>query len=763
MQPILSLVRRFPGTIVTLFLAAWIAAAIVHSRDVRFDFSFSSMAPTDTPEFDSYQTFVEHFGHGDEFFLLAFRDEPLLTPENLRLIRTLTERIELFRDTESVTSLTNVKNIIGHDDTLEIVEYVKTIPETAADLQTLSATLTGEPLILGNVLSRDAQTVAIVGRLLNQAGDPARRQAYFDELRALLAEVADDRVDVYFGGVPYMDQAMMTHIFHDTALFLPVTVATFGLILWLAFRRGRAVWIPLFTIGFAATATMGTLSLCGLPMTMLTQWGSLSTLILVIALSDAVHLMNRYEEDLTLCPDRETAIGETVVHLGHACFLTTLTTGIGFLALAATKIPTIRHFGIFGALGIFYAFAVTILFLPAALILIDRRWPARPWPPHTHDRLDSALAATATFVTRHRTSLIAASVVLLAASAFSAGSLQIDNRFTRDFKRSDPAVQSQDFLEEHFGGTFALEVLVEGGAEGSVKDPELLAAIDHLQTELETHPRVTRVLSPVEFIEKMNQAMHGGRAEARVLPRSRELVAQYLLLFDMAGSDADFNRLVNYNYSIARLAGRLEDITPAEYREIEAFVDRIVAERFPPGVHVQLSGSGPLFTTVTERLISSLLRSLAFALPVIFVIIALTFRSIPLGLLSTLPNLLPLTLALGLMPLTGITLKFSTIIAFPIAFGIAVDDTIHFLARYRDELHAGAEPPEAVRRTMRTAGRAMVLTTLLLIGGWVVMFTSSWLGPIHLSVIAIIILAGALFGDLFVLPALLLTFRPRVS
>jgi predicted RND superfamily exporter protein len=338
--------------------------------------------------------------------------------------------------------------------------------------------------------------------------------------------------------------------------------------------------------------------------------------------------------------------------------------------------------------------------------------------------------------------------------------VRIDGRPTLDLKAADPARRSLDFLDRNLGGAYPLEILIDGARTDAIKEPALLAAVAEVKAGLEARPEVSRATSPVEFIKKMNRAMEGDAPDGYRLPATREAVAQYLLLFEMAGSDAEFERLVNYDYSVARMTAVTTDLPAERYEDLLAAVERLGAAHMPAGTSLRVSGEGPVWHAATDTLISTLLRSLYVAMPLVFLVTGLAFRSLRLGAISILPNLVPITLALGLLAPLDIALRFSTITAFPLAFGLAIDDTIHFLARYRAELAAGRTNEEAVRTTIKTTGRAMFLTSALLVAGFSVLFVSSFLGIVHVTFLMCLILVVALAGDLLLLPALLLTFPP---
>lgn len=765
MRRLTDLVLLRPRLVLMAFLAVCAAATWVHMERGRWDFSYESMAPKGTPEVAAFDRFQEDFDDDSStVFLIAFTADPLVTDENLAMIERITAGLEQLDDTDSVLSLSNFADIRAAKDGLEVSEFVEEIPVGPPGLGHLGDRFASDPIVSGGLISPDGRTTAIIGRMTDWAADPVVRERYFAGVDAVLEE--EEGVEFHMAGIPYMDNILMEYIERDTKLMMPLSVIVLALMVWFAFGRMRATWMTIAPFLIAGALTLGTMSAVGIPMTLLTGEPVLMLLILVIGISNGVHILNRYEEDIRLHDDgqRRSALISTMRHMGRACLLTSVTTAVGFAALATSNIPSIRDFGIFGALGIMLAYVGAVVFLPAAVAATERRKPWRVPPTRGSDLLDRFLISVASLPIRNPKTVIATGLVLVAISVVATGWVQVDNRYSRDLKSDNPALVSMDFLHKAFGGSFVLDMVVDAGEPDGIKDPELLAAMDKLGAGMEEHGLISKVFNPVTFIKKMNQAMTGGDPKAFRVPGSAEAVAQYLLLFEMAGGDSEYDRMVSYDYSKARMGAYTIELDPEEYESVlghlRGLVDRIFGS-FGDSIEVYEAGGLPLFYTVSNELISTLMRSLYLAMPVIVVITAFAFRSVRLGLLSVLPNVIPITVGLGLLGLTGISLRFSTIVAFPIAFGLAIDDTIHFLHRYRLELQGGAGHEEAVRTALRTAGRAMVLTTVFLIAGFAVMLASNFLAMVHMSLTLGVILVAALFGDLLVLPALLQLFVSR--
>jgi predicted RND superfamily exporter protein len=761
-RALVGLVDRHRWAVVAVFLVACGVAVYVHATRARYDMTYRTMAPRHTPEAALFEDFVKVFGEANDVFVIGFRDVPLLTPGNLSTIDRITRRIEELVLTHSVTSLTNARDILGRDGTLDVVDFVEEIPQGESERMDLEVRLASDPVLAGGLISRDATTTAILVRIAESRADQQEWSRYFDEIARILREEGGDRISFHLAGYPYIGDVLMRYMIDDTTRFIPLVLLVMCGFLWLAFGRLRATWMPLVPVLVAASLSLGALTATGLPMSLLTGQGVLTTLIMVIGISDGIHLLNRYGEDSAAdSTARSTEVLRTTLrHVGRACFLTSLTTAIGLVSLAVADVPSVRDFGIFAALGVGFAYLGAIVLLPALMLIIERGRRAEPRSTRAARAIDRALVALAGFVPRHRRAIISCSCGILVVAFAGIPFARIDGRPTLDLKPADVARRSLDFFEKNLGGAYQLEIVVDGGRRDGVKDPVLLAAVDHVKAGLESLVVVSRVTSPVEFIKKMNRAMEDHAADSYRLPASSNAVAQYLLLFEMAGSDSEFERLVNYDYSIARMIATTIDITPAQYEMLRDEVDRLKTGRMPAGTDLYVSGEGPLWQAAARILISTLVRSLYIAMPLVFVVTGLAFRSTRLGLISVLPNVLPITFALALMAPLDITLRFSTITAFPLAFGLAVDDTIHFLARYECERAAGQTNHDAVCRTITTAGRAMFLTSALLVAGFSVLFVSNFVGIVHVTLLMCVILLVALIGDLVLLPALLLTFPP---
>jgi len=512
------------------------------------------------------------------------------------------------------------------------------------------------------------------------------------------------------------------------------------------FRTLAAVLLPMAVVIASASWIMATMVLTGQQVNMLSV--ALPTLMLVIGIADGVHLLAYYFQRRVAGEGADMAVRQTFVKLGWACVLTSVTTSIGFASLAVARLETVRNFGLLAAVGIGFAFIANILLIPIGLSWL------RPEPPAVTRRRDDTwlvrvLEHLGRMSARHPWRTLAWSLSLIVVVAAGGRLVQVESRMFEELGDDDPVVLTHRQLEEDLPGvsSYALDVLTE---PGRADDPDVLALLDEMAQMAQSHPAVGRAVGLSTVLREMNRAMHGGDAAFATVPDDPALIAQYLMLAEGGLTE----RLINEDRSRTHVWMRGPETVTSVWEELRADLEARAAQA-PAGVDILVTGSSSMGKRALGLIIGDILRSLLGATVVIFVLMALLFRSLRIGLLSMIPNLIPLAITVGVMGYAGITLRTSTVIIFSISLGLAVDDTIHFLVRFRRERAAGVPLEDAVVETMRGAGRPIVYTSFLLIGGFWILILSSFNAIRDVGILGGVTLISALLADLVVLPALL--------
>jgi len=448
---------------------------------------------------------------------------------------------------------------------------------------------------------------------------------------------------------------------------------------------------------------------------------------------------------------RDLAIRTAMRHLGVACLLTSVTTSIGFASLVTGSMTILPRFGLFAAAGVMLAYVTTMVVTPLGVSL-RRRHPAMEGRT-TLRWLDLLLAGVAEVSVNRPRLLLLVGVIVVGGAVALGSQVEVNNYLLGIYREGHPTTYATRLAERKLEGVVQMQVSLVG-KPGQMKDPRVLEAMHRLEVWLGEQPQVTTSLSLATFLREMHRVVVGRPG----IPESRRGVAELLL---MSEGEERVNRFVDYPYGRARVLIGCRDIGARQFLPLAARVDRRAKRIFAPvGVRARVTGTGLVAYRGINRLVLDLLTSLSLAFVVIAIVLALVFRSLRIGLVSLIPNVMPLAVGLGFMTLAGIRLEPATVIVFSIALGIAVDDTIHFFSRYREEVQGGRAPEDAVRKTMATAGRAMVFTSLVLMSGFSVTFASNFRGTANFGLVGIVIFTTALWADLLVTPACLLVFRP---
>ena len=739
-----------------ILLALVVSPLLIWHAFPPADNSFDVWLDNSDPTYRSYLDFLDQF-ESEEFLTLVFRSEDVFTLENLQTVQRLAGRLKNMDDVERVTSLTDVEEIrTSTDGTVEINPLIgDEIPSDPGLLKGIRERALSNPLYVENLISPDGTTTAIYGVVNNR--DLAARRRIQEEVESLVREEESRTGNkIYISGSPILDAEFERTSQQDNVTFTIVTSAMIVVVLYILYRSLTGILLPVLVVSLATGWTLGIYGLTGHKLNMMTIM--LPAVILAISIADAVHFMCQYnDEHLHGSGGRREALIQTLSKVGLPCLFTSLTTAIGFGSFAISRVIPVRYQGIFTALGIMLAFLLTITLLPALLSYLK--------PPRIKHRLkergdwiSKGLEKSLRVVDRYPRVILGIGLVVLAVSVLGMSKLKRETNSIEFFKKSSDIRVALEFIEENLTGVFSLEVILEGPPD-SVKEPEVLRKVEELRSYLNTQPEVTKTLHLNDLIMEMNRAMNNGEKRFYAVPSSKSEVAQYLLLYEMSGGET-LDTLVNADYSRMRLSIRSLSMTAERARGLIENLDRILKKTFNGPVQARFTGVIPIWVQLDTYLLQSQIRSFTLASIGIFIMMCILLRSIRVGLLSMIPNLFPIVVTMGIMGWSGIRLDTATIMITSVALGIAVDDTIHFLARFKRELAISRDYDEAIHATIRSVGRAIVFTSIILFWGFISLTLGHFKPTIYFGFLTGLTMMVALIGDIFLLPVLLKIFKP---
>lgn len=740
-------------------LAALVGLSIFFAwqwRDLLFEVSPEGMRLSDHPDTRYYESHVMRFG-SDQIIVLVVESENIFRPEVLAKIDFLTREIETCKAVNGVVSITSVEDIRGGDLGLEVAPVTAAIPGDAVGVEMLRGRLLENPIFIDNLFARDGTMAAIVVTVEAALDHAHDRKMLVARLQELIDEHAGDGLRIYMAGYPVIKTVLPDLLVSDQRRFIPFILLLISVVLFISFRTLRGILLPGITVFTAILWTMGLLVVTGRRIEIITN--VLPPLVQVIGLAAAIHILTHFNEEYSRCGDKKEALARTLRYIILPCFLTSFTTAVGFGSLMVNRIDAIRDFGAFAAFGVMAAFIVAITFVPILLHYLGP--PAGTVKSRIETGAMSAvLQRIGDFNLHHRWAAVIGCGILMALAAVGVGRLKVETTLIKYLKPDNPLAVSVEQIEGHLAGTSSLDVVFEASEEGGIKSPEVLAEIEQVQAFLESIPEVTKTVSIVDFLKRMNQAMHDGDAAAYRIPESHEAVSQYLLLFSMSGDEEDLERYVTYDYSAATISARLLTVSSSRMEQVIAGIREHLAAGDSSSATVKLTGVALLVTETIDAIVRGQLQSLGVALILISILMVVFFRSIKLGLISMIPNVIPIFLTLGVMGLWGIPINTATAIISCVAIGIAVDDTIHFLSRFRSEFEIDGDYVGSMYRSLKGVGRAMVFTSLVNTGGFLVLLLSNFKPIIYFGILMGLTMMSALIGDLVVLPVCLLVFKP---
>jgi len=720
---------------------------------LQFDYNFEKFFPVDDEE-SSY--FFEHrkkFESDNDFLLIAIQNESGIFETNfLKKVNKLSNELEAkVPNVQFVSSITNQKEQLifpGGGGASKL--YLDTVD---VDLKRDSSRIYRSKELVNVLVAQDAKSLCLFLRHEDYLSKK-KSDKVLEVVEEITAKYKFEKVRIagrVIGQKYYIDKMNYELIF-----FVGLSAFLIILFLFIAFRSGWGIIIPQFVIIASMLWLLGFMGMFNQPINIILT--TLPSIMFVVSMSDVIHLVSRYLDALRTGLSKFEAIKLTVREVGFATFLTSLTTAIGFFTLYFVKVEPIQKFGVVIGFGVMLAFVLTITVLPLLFYVF-------PSPKRIFEQKESHfwlkyLRRWFLYLINNKKRVLL--VYGLVTVVFSLGIFMIktNNFIMDDLRASEPMKQDFNYLDDHYGGIRPFELVVElTDSNTSFWNNEVLNDIDQVESYLENEYGVRIKNSLVQVVKVMNRSSHTGNPSYFELPESKSKLRTIRRITKIAGGGKLYKMLVDSTETITRISGTIPDIgnlaVSAKNKKLMAFIKK---SNFQSGVKFKLTGTAHLFDKNIRYLSTSLIQGLLASILIVALIMGLIYRSITMMIISIIPNIFPLIIIGGIMGFFGIELKTSTAIIFTIAFGIAVDDTIHLLGKFKFELMKGSSKMVALKRAYLTTGKAMILTTLILCSGFLLLVFSTFMGTFNMGVLLSITLFVALIADLTLLPILIILF-----
>jgi len=742
---------------VLLLMALLTAGFVSQLPHLKMETNIEEMLPKSMDAYSNKKKLEKIFSSADMVVIgITNADNPqgIFNPHTLGLVDELTQWLKMHKEFRTLAladlmSLSTIKNIRGSENGMEVERFMPRPFQSSEDIAKLKQNLIDNGLYMGSIVSDDGKGTLIVVR-------PSPEYiGHYNEIYELIKSKVEEinarggSEDILITGRPIIEGVFGVYMPQDMQHMQPIILALLALLLFFSFRNIRGVLIPLTVVILSELWMLGTMAAVGVPIYTVTTL--LPVLILAIGIADSVHLLThiRTEAGRDISLDKHTAIVRGMQGMWSPILMTTLTTAVGFLAMLTSQLLPMRFFGVFAAIGIIYAFIITILFIPAIESVLPKREKA------LHQMVFSRYINWMTHITlTYPRYIFTAFALLFLFSAYGLSQLDVNSSLVSEFRPSDPIRQADNTLNKHFAGTNALDIMIDSGKQDGVLEPAFLNAMDKLQHRVEQEQVVGDSSSIAEMLSEMNKVMHEGKQAYHVPPDSSQLAAQYLLLYSFSGAPDDFDAFITSDYQQAHIRIQMKNDSSADAEHVIAIIKKHADDWFP---NSRIEFAGTTYTTVTfsDLIITGQIQSLLLALGMIFALCFLMFGNLKDAALAMLPVTLAVIVIYGMMGLFGIALEIGTAITGAMALGIGIDFAIHYLYRYRFYSQEKEDHQAIVSASNEDTGRAIAFNALVVIGGFLVLLTANLYPQVKLGALVACSMAICYLATCYLFPVLL--------
>ena len=755
LQKWINLILNHPKWVIVFTVFITVLMTSFATR-LQMNFSIEELFALNDPNVEKYFDFLEEFDREDNLILLMYECDDPFSYDNLIRNKLLIEKFETIKGIKKVTGLSNLEIFTDGEDELLRSVYPY-IPQSKDSLLVAKQRISLSEFVQETLISRDEKLASIAIELDESFNNHDMRKKIIEDIDYFQNSV---NWTWHQSGIPVLRTRYVQLMVSDTIRFLIPVAIMIVVLFTVVFRSWLALLVPMSIIIMIVIWTVGLMVMLNIDFNIMTY--IIPTLLFIIGIGDSIHFLVKYFGTLSEVKNKKKALSQTLEKIGTAIFLTSLTTSIGFASLIRSNIDIVRQFGIMTAAGVMFAFILTVTYLPA-MIMLFKQTPITKLKSYSLGFRINILKGFIKAVRLYPKPIIIFTIFFALFSVFGASKINSHNSLMDDLKPGTKLYDDIMIAEKRMGAILPLEIIV--GIKNSnlveiddVRDPLFLQNLDIFQQYISGIDDIGKMISMVDHIKEFNRAMNNGNNEYYTIPSSKSAISQTILIYG-----DQFSSLINFDYSKARITGRVKDIDSRRAAEIKRDIYNFVDNNMPDYITVDITGTTFLALATNDYLVSDLTTSFIAAFILITLVMIILFKSVSITLISIIPNTIPMLAMAAIMGYFDIILRPPTAMTFAVAFGIAVDDTIHYLTRYRMELPAHKwNYRMANDKTIMTTGLAMITTTGILVAGFLILVFSNFTPTADFGLLAALTILVALICDLTFLPALLGLVKPKI-
>ena len=754
MENFLNKLLKAPWIVIAITIITGVLLFLVMKQNSRMETNLDKYMPQDHPAFVYSDMAEEWFGINDGIIVAIENKNGIFNTETLDTLKQLTKKLQKMDEIEKadVTSLYTADNIIGDEEGMDVKAFYKRVPKSKEKLDQLQANVRNNEMVYGRLVSTDETVTVIIAEIR----DDVFTQEFYNEVLDLIDSYQTDDISVHVAGRPIVEGTMALLGPADMMRMVPIVLLVITLVLFFMLRSVKSTILTMAVVFFSVLWAFGAMALSGIPIYAVSTM--IPVMLIAIGVADGIHLYSHLQLFLIKNPDadKKEATIDMIKNMWKPVVMTSITTAVGFISLLTSQVYPIKYFGIFTALGVLMAMVLSLTLIPAGIMAFGL--PKVKKPKNTEKDDDSSIAFRfASNVLKRKSVSIFVTIAIIVLSIIGMQKIWINSSFLEKFEKDSDIVLTDKFINAHFGGTTTLNLILDSEDKKDIfKEPAVLRLIDKMQSKLENDLQVVgNSFALTDYIKRMNKVMNADKEEFNTIPDSKDMVAQYLLLYEMSGDPENLNKVVDYDYSKANITFQLKSDNSKAINSAIAIIDTFEDDFAKNGVSLKYAGSGYKGLVFTDLILEGQIMSLILSLIIVIVLLSFMFKKFVVGLIGAVPIIITALISFGTMGFLNIPLNTTTALLSSIAIGIGIDYAVHLIEQYRTNAEKTGDKILTAKKTMAHSGRAIIFNAIVVIAGFMVLLFSVFPPNRELGALVSLNMFTSLVGTLTIMLVLL--------
>ncbi len=723
MENFLKKLLNAPWIVITVPIAISVFLFMEMKQNTKMETDLDKYMPQDHPAFVYSDQAEEWFGINDGIIVAIENQKGIFNIATLDTLKQLTKRLQKMDEIEKsdVTSLYTADNIIGTEDGMDVKAFYKRVPKSDEKLNELKANVENNEMTFGRLVSFDETVTVIIAEIK----DDVFTQEFYNEILALADSYETDDIKIHVAGRPIVEGTMALLGPADMKKMVPIVLLVITLVLFVMLRSVKSTLLTMAVVFFSVLWAFGLMAAVNIPIYAVSTM--IPVMLIAIGVADGIHLYSHLQLFLRKNPDasKKEATIDMLQHMWKPVVMTSITTAVGFISLLTSQVYPIKYFGIFTAFGVLMAMVFSLVLIPAGLMIFGLPKVKKIVKNESKKEFNLAYSFAAKVLKRKSISIFVTTAVIIL-SIVGMQKIWINSSFLDKFEKDSDIVLTDKFINDHFGGTTTLNLILDSEDEKDVfKNPEVLKLTDRMQSKLENDLEVVgNSFTLTDYTKRMNKVMNADKEEFNTIPDNRDLIAQYLLLYEMSGDPENLNKVVDYDYAKLNVTFQLKSDNSKAINSAIALIDSYEDDFEKHGITMNYAGSGYKGLVFTDLILEGQIMSLILSLIIVIVLLSLMFKNYKIGLIGAVPIIITALISFGIMGFLNIPLNTTTALLSSIAIGIGIDYAVHFIEQYRFNASKSDDKLLVAQKTMAHSGRAISFNAIVVIAGFMVLVFS---------------------------------------